>query len=736
MSTTINGRLERIFFGPTDDHFVIGRFAGPNGAFSAKGTVLEAQVGLEYELTGEWVQDPKFGRQFSVETSSTVEPKDHDALASYLQDHAKWVGPVIAEKIIELFGDDALDVCKNDPAQLVQINGITEERAAELSDALRSRKDLEKVDLGLRQLLGGIVSKTALKRIRSRWGIKAVEHVTEKPYDMVYYIEGVGFPTADKVARQKLQIAHDDPYRIEAGIFHVLQEASRSGHVCVPHVEGVKVSRATLGVTQAQVETQIVESPLFEVEDEMLFLESLRRAEIEVSEGLMRLLHAESRVQARDADEVIEALQAAHEEDPEVNFLPAADQCEALRKACQSNVFILSGAPGTGKTTVLRQVLDLFGQGELVALAAPSGKAAKRMSEQTGRAASTIHKLLECVPDEEGGFNFGRDAENPLLENVIVIDESSMVDIGLMAALVKAVRRGSRLLIVGDFYQLPSVGPGNVLKHLIESESIPSVELTIIKRQDDQGLIVRNCHAIKDGRMIEVANETCPDFQFYEVDDEFNAQRMIVDLAARVIPERWSVSPNFDPLRDIQVITARREESMLSAKELNPVLQDAINPNGFSREGYQFRVGDKIIQLKNEAAQCRDTGEKFTVVNGDIGYVEELIDRPAAQLINFENPERRIGMPKSTFNMDLAYAITVHKFQGSEADVVIIPVHGSSGKRILQRNWLYTAASRGKKLVILVGQREAVAGAISRNDNTHRYSLLARRLRNSVGAGV
>ena len=390
----------------------------------------------------------------------------------------------------------------------------------------------------------------------------------------------------------------------------------------------------------------------------------------------------------------------------------AEDQKEALSNAVASGVFILTGAPGTGKTYTLKRIISSFPEAH-VALAAPTGKAAKRVFEQSGRPALTIHKLLE--PQKVGdGFVFTRDAVNPIEADLIILDEVSMVDVPLMARFLEAVAPGTRLILVGDTYQLPSVGPGNILKDLIACGAIPATELTIIKRQDE-GLIIRNCHRIKNGQDIELGNSTARDFFFLKRDDPEEIRETIVELVSRRFPESYKA----DPLREVQVITPLREKTALSSKALNEEFQRRINPN-HKLDGVRFKVRDKVIQTKNQY--------DLDIINGDIGYVLDLSEKDRTLTVTFENPTRVVELPLHQNDLELAYAITCHKFQGSEARIIVVPVHRSFGPLIMQRNWLYTAVSRAREVCVLVGQREEMPKIIQRNAPQRRHTRLKEML--------
>jgi len=392
-----------------------------------------------------------------------------------------------------------------------------------------------------------------------------------------------------------------------------------------------------------------------------------------------------------------------------------SDQIQAVEMSKKNSVCIITGAPGTGKTTVLKAILDHHEEKKLsTLLGAPSGKAAKRLLECTGRKAFTIHKLLD--PQKSGDkFVFTRNSENPIETDLIAIDEMSMVDTWLMARLLSAITPGTRLFLIGDVYQLPSVGPGNILKDLIASRKIPYVELTKIKRQD-AGLIIRNCHAIKNGKDINVKNATSSDFFFLERDSEKDIADTIFDLVSKRLPKTYHA----DPLKDIQIIAPLREKTFLSCKSLNSIFQKKINPNP-KIDGCRFKVGDKIIQTKNQY--------ELGIVNGDIGFVLDIDKRNRLITVVFENPERTVDIALYENELELAYSITIHKFQGSEAPVIVMPIHPSFGPLIMQRNLLYTAISRARKVCVLVGHRKEIPLIIRRNQQQRRHTGLREMLR-------
>lgn len=667
---------------------------------TVKGDMLCPQVGLEYAFHGRWERHPKWGEQFSFIDYRASYPTDIVAIQFYLIDNCKWIGPEISKRLVETYGKETIRVCKETPERVAaEISGLTLRRAQEISAMLRNNEANENLQLALKALLGGTkVGRRAINRIIEAWGQDAPSRIRENPYAMIEAIEGIGFLTADDVARK---IGYDffGAPRLRAGVLHTLKEqAGTSGHTCLPKEVLLTEAGRILNAPLERIEKEIgplEKDCLIVIDDGFVYLKGFYEDE--------RLIAEKLKVLARHT---------LPSGTPDLDGL-AEDQIEALQKAVASGVFILTGAPGTGKTFTIKRIISSFPNAG-VALAAPTGKAAKRVFEQSGIRTLTIHKLLE--PQKMGSrFVFTRGHDNPIDADLIVLDEVSMVDTPLFARFLDAVSPGTRLVLVGDTYQLPSVGPGNVLKDLIASGAIPSMELTIIKRQDE-GLIIRNCHRIKNGEDIELGNSSARDFFFLKRDDEESIRETILDLVSRRIPESYKAHP----LREVQVITPRREKTALSCKALNAEFQRRMNPSP-PVEGCRFKVGDKVIQTKNQY--------DLDIINGDIGYVLDIDVKGRTIKVAFENPERTVDLPLYENDLELAYAITCHRFQGSEARIIVIPVHRSFGPLIFQRNWVYTAVSRAKEVCVLVGQREEVFKAIKRNQQQRRHTRLAEMLK-------
>ena len=662
---------------------------------TVKGDMLSPQVGLEYTFRGNWERHPLWGNQFAFTEYQASYPTDLDVLRFYLMENCKWIGPSISKHLIDAYGTETLAICKKNPDRVAsEISGITLRRAKRIAKMLQNNERDEKLQLALKELLSGTkISRRAVNKILEKWNQDALARIRENPYNLIDAIDGIGFLMADELAR-KLGYDFSGAPRLRAGILHILKEQAFSqGHICFPRMKLLSETEKILAIPPTRIDTELEpleQENLVTIVDDFVYLKCHYDDEMLTAEKLKALV-----------DQTLVPGQ------PDFEGLEE-DQKEALAKAMMSGIFILTGAPGTGKTYTIKRIISSFPEAR-IALAAPTGKAAKRIYEQSGRFALTIHRLLKAQR-VDGGFVFTRDAENPIEADLIVLDEVSMVDTPLMARFLEAVAPGTRLILVGDTYQLPSVGPGNILKDLIASETIPSTDLTIIKRQEE-GLIIRNCHRIKNGEDIELGNSATGDFFFLEHEDEEAIRKTILELILHRFPEFYQA----DPLREVQVITPLREKTALSCKALNELFQRKINPKP-KIDGVRYKVGDKVIQTKNQY--------DLDIINGDIGYVHD-IDRSNQNIeVQFENPDRLIKLPLYENNLELAYAITCHKFQGSEARIVVIPIHRSFGPMIMQRNWIYTAVSRAQEVCVLVGQREEIPRIIRRNRQERRFTRL------------
>lgn len=651
---------------------------------SVKGKMYNPQVGMEYSFSGTWSTHPVWGPSFSFSDYEAYYPNNKNAIALYLREF-KWIGSETAKLLIERYGDETLDICKTNPEQIAnEIKYLTLERAEQLSLMLLKNEEEESLRIKLNEITEGSgIAKSKVNEIieeyiktEKKWQ-KVIDKINKNPYQLIDDFKGVGFLTADKIAKNT-GVNKTNKNRIKQGLFYVLNEnVSSKGHTCLPFKMLLNETSKLLDVSTETIKgvvNELVETKKLINFDGYIYIAYYFGIECYVGLKIRKLLSM-----AVDKVSVEIDTEGLYE-----------DQIKALEKVSSNKVFILTGAPGTGKTFVIEKILEMFADLSVL-LIAPTGKAAKRMQEQTKRTALTIHRALEPEWDI-GDFVFSRNEINPLDEDVIIVDEMSMVDIDIMSSLLKAVKKESRLIMVGDHYQLPSVGPGNVLKDLLNAQ-IPSHELTIIKRQD-AGLIIRNCHSIKNGENIVLENSTSEDFFFFQRNTEDEILSLVIDLF-----DRLSSKYDLHPLKDIQILTPFKERTKLSCQSFNEMCQSLINKTS-TQHNFKLKEGDKVIQTKNDY--------KNNIYNGDVGFVERIEDKNKKIIVLFDNPKREVALDIMRNNLMLAYAITIHKSQGSEWPVIIIPIHKSFGGFMMNRNLLYTAISRAKQICVLVGHREEV----------------------------
>ena len=719
---TLTGQLSDIRF--ARDGFLIGQLAGGEAIL---GTLSEPIIGQTYDLMGEWVSDPKWGKQFRFQRYVTQVPQDSEGIFRYLVRTMKWIGPVVGRNIIKAFGDDTLAILKKNPARAAEeIKGLTLDRAQEISQNLLANQDREAAAVELESMLGDHhLPKHVITTLIETHHSDAPARVRQAPYTTLMDVRGIGFTRADRVAvSEAVGYARDGEERRMAATLYVLEEAaSGAGHTWLPGERLITEVQELVGFPPGpDVRVKLIEDEKIRVRDGMIALAKLADDERDVAGFILQALSGSMTVM----DKYSLHLSDHERGDPwqdhndlnnfvsvDLNGL-APDQQEAFRLCLTHPVFILTGAPGTGKTYTLRRIIEQFVEwNKLIALAAPTGKAAKRMTEVIGMQASTIHRLLGPEPRTFKGqlyFGFTRGIGDPLPDDLLVVDEFSMVDISLAASLFRAVAAGTRVLIVGDHYQLPSVGPGAVLRDLLAA-GVPSYELTEIKR--NTGDIVKACHAIKDGRPAMPSPRLEPEsglnFRHIEESDPFEIQKIIRDLVTKRLPMR-----GYDPVWDVQVLSPMNERTALACLDLNSLLQGALNINP-PVPGTPFRVGDKVIQRKNE-----NIDDEF-VVNGDLGEVKSIND--AQIVVNFLYPDRLVRIKRKAHHLQLAYCVTIHKMQGSEAPVVIIPVHTCFGG-FFNREIVYTAISRAQDICITVGEFHALEAATGRVGNVRRITRL------------
>jgi exodeoxyribonuclease V alpha subunit len=726
MIANLTGQIERITYTNPENGFTIARVRvqGQRDLITVVGNLMAPTPGEILNMKGEWVKHPKYGKQFKVVHCRSEVPASVHGIRKYLGSGLiKGLGPVMADRIVKKFGQDTLDVIENELERLAEVAGVGEKRIAMIKTAWEEQREIRAVMIFLQSY--GVSSGYAAK-IFKHYGNRAIAVVKENPYRLASDIFGIGFNTADKIA-EKIGLARNAEVRVEAGVLYVLQELSDEGHVYYPYEQLVQKSREILTVDHEPVlkaistlalKRQIVIEDLnrnietFKKNHKAVYLAKFYTCETQIADRLNSLLTAAKAIREVKIDRAIEWVQQ------QLTITLAENQIKALKCALDEKLLVITGGPGTGKTTIINALLKILSRiGVKIMLAAPTGRAAKRLSETTGFDARTIHRLLE-FSITKGGFQ--KDANSPLDCQLLVVDEASMIDTVLMHHLLKAVPLDATLIFVGDVNQLPSVGAGTVLEDMIVSNTMPVVELTEIFRQAKQSQIVINAHKINDGTLPTLTaahpeNQLETDFYFIEQEDPAKLLEIILELSAKRIPRRFG----FDPIDDIQVLTPMHR-GVVGAGHLNRSLQDALNPRGMGieRAGRNFRPHDKVMQIRNNYDK--------EVFNGDIGRITRIYPDEQEVVISFDG--REVVYDFSDLDeIVLAYAISVHKSQGSEYPAVIIPIH-TQHYILLQRNLIYTAVTRGRKLVVMVGTRKALAIGVANDKTQKRYTHLRCRL--------
>lgn len=727
---SITGTVEEVVYHNEDTGFTVLLLDDGQELQTVVGQMMDIAAGEDLKATGRFTTHPSYGPQFKAEVVERTLPATSSAILKYLGSRAiKGVGPTLARRLVETFGDDTLTVMEHHPEDLIRVEGISRRKAQEIGEEFKRIFGVRTVMLFLSR--HGIDPATSI-RVWKAYGNYASEMVQANPYVLCGDDIGMPFEKVDQIALD-MEVEPESPNRIGAAIAYVLRHNLNNGHTCLPEQALCEKSAALLHLDLSLVERQIVREEEIQnlVSDSSggrryYYLPHLYRAETYVAGRLTMMLSLEAPYTGDFGDQI-----SLLESQNGVKY--AQLQKKAISQALSHNLSILTGGPGTGKTTTVNAIIELFEQqGCKVALAAPTGRAAKRLSEVTGREAKTIHRLLEVDFKDKPGDSvlsrFKRNEKNPIDADVVIVDEMSMVDILLFECLVRALRLTARLIMVGDSDQLPSVGPGNVLKDLIDSGRISTVRLTEIFRQAAQSLIVTNAHAVVRGEMPELRRKD-GDFFFLQSGSYASTAQLVADLCSRRLPKSY----NYSPLWDIQVMAPNRIGE-LGTIELNCRLQQTLNPPSPEKREmtfgpYTFREGDKVMQIKNnyDIVWTKDDGEKGTgVYNGDIGLIL-AIDKPSRVFI-VKYEERVVNYTfDNADEVELAFAITVHKSQGCEFEAVILPLMNSKS-RLYHRNLFYTAVTRARKLLIIIGKPETVHYLVENNRKTLRFTSLSRFL--------
>lgn len=729
------GYVEHIIYRNADNGYTVLNLVNGEDEITCVGIFSTIAEGENIEATGDYTNHPTYGTQFKVVNFEEKAPEDQEAIERYLGSGAiKGIGLAMAARIVRRFKEDTFRIIEEEPERLVEVKGISERKAMEIASQVNEKRDLRQAMIFLQQF--GITMNLAVK-IYNKYGQEVYGILKENPYRLADDIEGVGFRTADDIAA-KAGIRTDSDFRVRSGILYTLLQASGEGHTFLPQEELTAKTSELLGIDK-----EIIEKNYMDLSIDRKIIMKQSGDQVQIYSSSFYYMEANTATMLRELDITYDVADAEieqriHNIEKQTGMQLDEHQVQAVKEAVRNGLLIITGGPGTGKTTTINTIIRYFEiEGMDIFLAAPTGRAAKRMSETTGFEARTIHRMLELNGGMEGSAGFERNETNPLETDVVIIDEMSMVDITLMNSLLKAIAPGTRLILVGDINQLPSVGPGSVLKDIIQSEAFNVVMLTKIFRQASTSDIIVNAHKINRGEEVSLDNKSM-DFFFlkrYEADIIIN---VVLQLVKQKLPKFVDATPY-----DIQVLTPMRK-GLLGVERLNGILQQYLNPPDKSKREKEhgdmvFREGDKVMQTKNNYQLEWEIRTKFGltvdkgmgIFNGDMGIIIEINDFAETMTVEFDEGRKVEYSYKLLDELELAYAITIHKSQGSEYPAVVIPLL-SGPSMLMNRNLLYTAVTRARKCVTLVGNDATFNQMIQNTSQQKRYSGLCDRIRESV----
>ncbi len=709
VAESLAGTVERITFHNPENGFCVLKLKvkGRKGHIALVGHATSVSPGEFVQASGTWLNDKTYGPQFKAETLEIKPPSTKQAIEKYLSSGMiNGIGPHSAKNLVEIFGTDILDVIANNPQKLLTVAGIGKHRTKMITQSWHNQKAIREIMIFLHQY--GIGTSMAVK-IHKKFGASAIHIISQNPYCLVSEVPGIGFEAADSIA-MKLGMDTNAPARACAGVSYALNCALSEGHCGLPHHELLKAAESLLGIPVDEIEIALEQEITMGVvvadkiaEVDFIFPAPLYRLEKQIASLLRRQIQGSPPWTATNPEKVIPWVEN------KLGITLAPSQQAAVKLALESKVMVITGGPGVGKTTILNSILTILDTQKVkCCLCAPTGRAAKRLSESTGHEAKTIHRLLEINP-ETGQFR--RDSLNELKCDFLIVDELSMVDVSLMHALLKALPAKAALIMVGDADQLPSIGPGQVLADIINSKAVPTVRLTEVFRQAASSQIITNSHRINQGMMPE--NTPDSDFYFIECDDPDKGIQTLLRVILERIPKKFAL----DSVQDVQVLSPMNR-GKLGVQSLNIELQKRLNPDAkqkIERFGNTFWLDDKVMQIENDYEK--------EVYNGDIGFVSEINEDEENMLVEFDN--RAVVYDFSELDkLTLAYAITIHKAQGSEYPAIVMPLF-TQHYLMLRQNLLYTGITRGKQLVVVIGQKKALSIAISDQQTKHRWSKLS-----------